>query len=214
MRSIDRAALDAVLFDLDGTLWDSAAGVSQAWQRALERRPPFREPITETEFRSCMGLCIDEIGKKIFPTLPEAERDSLIRECLEEEHRWLRQVGGRVYGRVEETLSLLSRKLKLCVVSNCEAGYIENFFAITGLSGYFADHISFGETGRHKSDNARLIMERNRFQAPVFVGDTVLDREAARLTGMPFIYAAYGFGRLDDYDYTIDAFGELTELLL
>lgn len=206
--------VDAIFFDLDGTLWDSAAGVSLAWQRAVERSGYQRSPITEEEFRNCMGMRIDDIGKKLFPDLPEAQRNALVRECLKEEHELLRQVGGQVFPGVEPTLCRLQERFPLCVVSNCELGYIENFFAITGLGRYFADHISFGATNKHKGHNTRLLMDRHGFRSPIFVGDTVLDREAARLNDIPFVYAAYGFGDLDEYDYRIETFSELMGLLV
>ncbi len=214
MLSIDLSRLDAVLFDLDGTLWDSAAGVSQAWQRALERRPPFREPITEAEFRSLMGMRIDDIGKKLFPALAPAAQEALVRECLAEERVWLKKAGGKVYPGVAETLAQLAAGYRLCLVSNCETGYIENFFDLTGLGPYFSDWITFGETKQNKGENIRLIMARNRFQAPVFVGDTALDQAAAGENNLPFIYAAYGFGSLTAYDEQITAFSQLTDLLL
>ena len=39
--------------------------------------------------------------------------------------------------------------------------------------------------------------ERLGLQAPVYVGDTVLDYEAAKAAGVPFIHAAYGFGKVE-----------------
>ena len=37
-------------------------------------------------------------------------------------------------------------------------------------------------------------MERNRITSAAYVGDTQGDLEAARLAGIPFVWAAYGFG--------------------
>ena len=44
---------------------------------------------------------------------------------------------------------------------------------------------------------------------PVYVGDTTGDKESADYGGIPFIYAAYGFGNVEGADYTINDFKEL-----
>ncbi len=46
----------------------------------------------------------------------------------------------------------------------------------------------------------------------MYVGDTQGDRNAARLAGIPFVYASYGFGNVEDYDYKIDRFPELVDM--
>ena len=44
----------------------------------------------------------------------------------------------------------------------------------------------------------RLIVERNGLQSPVYVGDTQWDCDAATAAGVPFIFAAYGFGHVEN----------------
>ena len=117
---------DAILFDLDGTLWDSAPSVSGSWQRALQRfAPELRPPITADEVRSCMGMRIDELGCRLFPMLDDDARAELLSQCLMEEDAALRQEGGILFPAVPETLAELHKTYKLCVVSNCQYGYIE-----------------------------------------------------------------------------------------
>ena len=207
--------LDAVLFDLDGTLWDSSAGVAASWSRALAREAPgLRGPISDLEFHSCMGLPIPEIGAKVFPMLEGRERDRLVEACLACEEEWLHENGGTVYPRVEETLAILSRHYPLGLISNCQCGYIENFFRLTGLGRYFSDFESYGATGLQKADNIRLVMERRGWGAACYIGDMILDLMAARQAGLPFVYCSYGFGDLTEYDRRVDSFEELLPLLV
>lgn len=208
------SGLDAVLFDLDGTLWDSTVGVAASWTRGLQRLAPgLREPITDLEFRSCMGLRIPDIGAKLFPMLRGECRERLIKACLEEEEEWLRSAGGVVYDGVEDTLAALSRDYSLGLVSNCQQGYIENFFRLTGLGRFFNDHESYGATGLRKADNLRLVVERNNFKRACYVGDMHIDRDAAAGAGLPFVYCRYGFGDLPDCQYNIDCFSQLLDIL-
>ena len=63
-----------------------------------------------------------------------------------------------------------------------------------------------------KGENIQLLMERNGVEGAVYVGDTQGDREAAELAGIPFVYAAYGFGDANGYDHRIERFDGLLEL--
>jgi len=64
-----------------------------------------------------------------------------------------------------------------------------------------------------KGENIKLIIERNNLINPVYVGDTDGDLKASRFAGIPFIYAQYGFGEANEYDYMINSFEELLKLL-
>ena len=60
--------VQAILFDLDGTLWDSSEGVLKSWNQVLEMHPECgRGPITQEELNGCFGLPMTEIAAKLFP---------------------------------------------------------------------------------------------------------------------------------------------------
>ena len=52
-----------ILFDLDGTLWDSSAEVVDSWLLALADYPQIRKQITREAIQSVMGKVMDEIGE-------------------------------------------------------------------------------------------------------------------------------------------------------
>ena len=120
---------------------------------------------------------------------------------------------GALYPRLEETLAALSARWPLYVVSNCQEGYIESFFAGNGTGGYFTDWECYEATRRPKGENIRLVMERNGLAHSIYVGDTQGDSQAARQAGIPFVLARYGFGDTEDYDTAIDHFAQLVELM-
>lgn len=205
---------DSILFDLDGTLWDTTDIVAQAWNKVLENEDGITTRVTGAKLRSLFGRPLLEIASIIFPELSKEEQVDLINRCCEEEHRALEKTPGILYPKLEETLDALSKKYPLCIVSNCEAGYIELFLQVTGLTKYFSDHICPGDTGMGKGDNNLAIVKRNNFQAPVYVGDTLGDANAAAYAEIPFVFAAYGFGEVTDYYAKVDSFAELKTLLL
>lgn len=203
--------MDSVIFDLDGTLWDSTVNVTCAWNRRLKELK--EREVTEEEIRSLTGLQVHEIGKKLFPHVSEERLEHLLHVCGQEECRVLAEEGGELYDRLEDVLQALAEKYKLFIVSNCQAGYIEAFFAYHQLGKYFVDYENPGRTGLSKGENIKLLMERNKLQNPVYVGDTEGDRQAAEYAGIPFIYARYGFGEVRKYDHAVERLDQLLELL-
>ena len=57
----------AIIFDMDGTLWNSAQGVADSWNEVLKAEGIDREPLTKEDFYSVMGQTMDKIALKFFP---------------------------------------------------------------------------------------------------------------------------------------------------
>lgn len=200
--------IDSIIFDLDGTLWDSVDSVVKVWNEVLA--DVGFEPIMDyKKLSGCMGMLIDQIIKELFPTATNEQAEMIMSECLKREQSMLSKLGGKLYPSVEDTLSVLFDKYKLFIVSNCQNGYIQAFFKAHGLKKYFVDYECAGRTGMCKGDNIKLIIERNRLQSAVYVGDTVLDYEAACHADIPFVFAEYGFGNCEKYDLKLERFSDL-----
>lgn len=203
--------IDGIIFDLDGTLWDSTDIVLKAWNHALKDNKTVHM-ISREQLQSVMGLQLPEIGKKYFPDVPEKERMEIMKHCSDTECDFIRKEGGRLFPNIEETLEELSQKYPLYIVSNCQCGYIEAFLYYHKLCHYFDDIECAGNTRLHKGENIKLIMDRNQIKNPIYVGDTKGDYEAAEIASVPFVYAAYGFGEVPNYDYRIDNVRELLKI--
>lgn len=204
--------VDSIIFDLDGTLWDATREVTHAWQTAAAAFGGVPQP-TLADMQSAMGLEIAEIGERLFPALEPARREALLAACCQEECRYLAQHGGRLYEGVKETLGALAERYPLFIVSNCPDGYIQAFLGAHGLDGVIADFECPGRTGKPKSENIRLIVKRNSLARPVYVGDTQKDADSARAAGVPFVFASYGFGEVEEYDERIEQLSELLTLV-
>ncbi|UIR30190.1 HAD family hydrolase [Priestia flexa] len=204
--------MDSIIFDLDGTLWNSIGTVAIAWNEVIKKSNYVEREVTERAFEQTMGLPFQEIAQKLFPELDEQKQKQILAECCEVENAYLEKHGGNLYPQVEETLKELSKKYKLYIVSNCQTGYIEAFYNYHKLDAHFIDFENPGRTGLSKGENIKLIMKRNKLKSPVYVGDTQGDFQAAQYAGIPFVYASYGFGEVEAPDYTIGTFQELKEL--
>lgn len=206
---------DSIIFDMDGTLWDSTPEVAIAFNKVLrEKYPDLNYDVTPQRLKELFGLPLDVIAVKLYTGIDEEYAKQVMKECCKYECEYIAANGARLYDGLEDTLKTLSAKYKLVIVSNCQDGYIEAFFkAYPHLEKYFTDYEHPGRTGKFKADNIRLVVERNRLQRPVYVGDTLSDAKAAAEAGVPFIFARYGFGDVKEYYDVIDSLPELVTKL-
>ena len=205
---------DGVIFDVDGTLWDSTDVVKDAWNRAFIDSGYEDPKITADRLKGLFGLPMEDIIKDVFPEGTKEEIAKLTPVIYGNEDRYLDEHGGKLYPKIIETIEKLSAKVPVFIVSNCQEGYIELFMRKTGCEAFIKDHLCPGDTGLLKADNIRKIVEDHGLKAPVYVGDTVMDRDACDKAGCPFIYARYGFGDVDGAEYVIDSPEELVEMLI
>ncbi len=203
---------DSVIFDLDGTLWDSVRSVVQLWNNALID-VGIEPTMNYDELSKCMGLTMEQILEKVLPFATPEQRDRVRERCINTENEYLSENGGILYDGVEETLAQLKGTHRLYIVSNCQNGYIQAFFKAHGLEKYFYGYECAGRTGKPKGENIRLVVQREGLERPVFVGDTIFDFRAATEAGVPFIFASYGFGDVPEAEMKAEKFRDIPELV-
>lgn len=203
-----------ILFDLDGTLWDSSRQVVESWNVILEQQPDVKRRVTMEDMQGFMGLPMDEIGRRCFQGegLSEERIRKVMKACEEYENEYLQQRGGILFPHLKEVLEQLSKDYFLAIVSNCQVGYIEAFLEYHQLGDYFSDTENFGRTGLQKGDNIRLVCDRNQLDRAVYLGDIQGDYDSACKAGIPFILAGYGFGQVDAEVPVIQSLQELPEV--
>ncbi len=205
--------IDSIIFDLDGTLWDSTDVVLKSWNMGLSEYKEVNKQITKEELKSVMGMQIPQIGATFFPDIDIEVQKKVMERCCTIECDLVRKEGGNLYRNLEETLKILSEKYKLVIVSNCQSGYIEAFLAYHCLEKHFIDIECAGNTGLSKGENIKRVMKRNNLEKSIYVGDTQSDRNAAKLAGIPFVFASYGFGEVDSYEYVIKEISDILNVI-
>lgn len=198
-----------IIFDMDGTLWDSAEGVALSWTEIVNKEYDKNRVITTEDIQGVMGRTMDKIAEALFPELDLEPRLDLLQKCCDYENEYLRIHGGILYPDLEDTFKALQENYDLYIVSNCQAGYIEAFLEHYGFGHYFKDIECYGNNGLQKSENIRNIVERNNLDKAVYVGDIQGDYDATMAAGLPFIHAAYGFGTIAQEVAKIDCFKDL-----
>ncbi|MCQ2507830.1 MAG: HAD family hydrolase [Dorea sp.] len=199
-----------IIFDVDGTLWDSSYEVTVSWNKGLEAETDLGISFTRDQLTKEFGKPMDEIADDIFPGKTREEKNALMDILFRYENAHVVDAPCILYPGLAETFAELSKKYPLYIVSNCQAGYVEAFLENTKLGEYVVDHTCPGDTGMLKGDNILFIMEKYGMEKAVYVGDTQGDYNACKHAGIPMIFASYGFGSVDD---KLPEIKELRELL-
>ncbi|MCQ2772102.1 MAG: HAD family hydrolase [Bacilli bacterium] len=200
-----------IIFDLDGTLWDSREGVRIAWNEVYFRYSGIKDKYTPDDIGGVMGLTMEEISHRLFGNFKEVEA-KIAKEAYDYENEYLSKHPSLLFDGELESLEALSKKYDLFIVSNCQVGYIPAFYESMGLKKYFKDEQCYGDNGVSKGENIKILMERNKLAKAFYVGDTLGDEKATRAAGIPFVHAAYGFGIAESPDYTIKEWKELLDV--
>ena len=204
---------DGIIFDVDGTLWDSTDVVKDAWNSAFIESGYDDPKITADRLKGLFGLPMADIIRDIFPKGSPEEIKKLTPVIYGKEDEYLQKSGGKLYPGIIDTIEKIAEEIPVFIVSNCQEGYIELFMEKTGCARFISDHLCPGDTGLLKADNIKKIIKDHSLSHPVYVGDTSLDKEACADAGCTFVFARYGFGDAGECGSVIDSPEELLELL-
>ncbi len=201
----------ALIFDLDGTLWDSTKVVAESW--SLCGKKYFGESfyITEENVKAQMGLPMEEIAKAIAKLTADQEKGKAwAKEAFVYEVEYLADHPGELFPKEEEVLEELKRRgYDLFIMSNCQKGYIEDYLKALKHPEVFKDHICYGDTLLPKHGSIKLLLEKHKIEKAAYIGDTAGDEKETRLIGLPFFFASYGFGKAFSPDATLEEFEDI-----
>jgi len=216
-----------VLYDLDGTLLDTAADIMLALNRALAEHG--WQPMAESDVRRMIGrgglVLVERAAQAQGRTLDERTRTSLVERffhhygTLEER----REAVAQPYpGVLEGVRRLHAAGLRAAVVTNKQHRFAVDLIGRLDMSHYF-DAIVGGDTcERRKPDPQplRFACDSMRLDPAqvVSVGDSINDVKAARAAGIAIVCVTYGYNEGQDprslpCDAFIDSFTELPALL-
>ena len=204
---------ESLIFDIDGTLWDSRAIVAEGYNAQLKEEGLEHLCVDAEVLKTVFGKVNTEIADILFASLPEAERYPLLERCMERENQFLHENECRIgYPKVKETLEKLHEKHRLFIVSNSQCGYPELCIDKLDLGHLISGHLCFGQTLTCKGETIKKLMADHGITSACYVGDTMGDMEASDHAGIPFVYCTFGFGAADHYWKKIASFDELLEL--
>ena len=215
-------AVQAIIFDLDGTLVDSAEDLRAALNRLLADLG--LRPIEPTEIKGMIG---DGVLKLLDRALVAAngdpqQKDALLPRFLEIYHANPATLT-RCYPRVAETLEALRRKeFGMAVVTNKPVFATNKILQALGLAEFFPMVVGGDSVQQRKPHPAPLLEAARQLQVDIgqalMVGDNIHDVEAARAAGMRCVAVTYGYHHRPpsefNADHLIDRFDELLPLVI
>lgn len=209
---------DVLLFDLDGTLVDSAGGIAAALTHLRAERGA--GPIDRDTVRPWISLGADVLVARALDTHAREPAVDLARfrailsdlptdpDCL--------------YPQVEETLDLLARAgFAMAVITNKPEGLSRALLTDLDLARWFVTVVGGDTTPRAKPDPApmchALAALGARPEQAMLIGDSAVDAAAARTFAMPFLLfgGGYGAGECDPANVAgrFASFGDLPALI-
>lgn len=203
---------DSYIFDMDGTLWDAVDSYCRVWNVTIEQTGTKAPEVTRKALAGLMGKPLNAIYDVLITDA--TDRKAFMDALAQNESDMLPLLGGKIYPGVRETLTELHRSgAKLFMVSNCQESGLPGFLKFTDLGHLFTDTLSYGQTGCEKDVNIASLVKRYNLQSAVYVGDTQGDCTSTHLAGLPFVWAAYGFGgNVAQADYTINSISDLLKI--
>ena len=195
---------DLVMFDLDGTLVETAPEIMDAVNDTLAR---FDLPLVSQQQvndwigHGTLSLLVDAVAFATGRPPDEVRASELLRTMVGEYNVFYgRRCGTRshLYPKVRETLEALrAQGTRLAVVTNKEGRYTQVVLAAHQLGGLFDAVISGDTLVTKKPDPAGVSHCLAQFgvtpERALFVGDSSIDAATARAAGVPVWLLPYGY---------------------
>ncbi len=204
-----------IIFDLDGTLFNSETSVLPAVQEALKN---IGLPASKVDFiLSLMGEETRNFCTKLLSSYGKEgmeKYDDFLKALWVSEAKHIK-INGELYDGIRDILEKLSVQGHiLTICSNATTEYIDYVLETQGIGKYF-DLIKSAESMTDKGAGVKELMESVEHSKAVMVGDRTHDLEAARVNSIPFIGVLYGYGReeIRDAEYAVKYPVDIAEII-
>ncbi|WP_180144401.1 HAD-IA family hydrolase [Acinetobacter sp. YH12052] len=193
------SAIKLVIFDWDGTLFDSVGQIVESLKFAADQ---FSQPLTDADAKSIIGLGLPEVAQRLFPTVPELHSDILQSYA---DHYVAHSKGDIWFEGVADMLQeLRDAGLQLAVATGKSRKGLDRVLAQTQSHELFCATRAASET-KSKPDPlmlAEILAETGlRADQAIMVGDTSYDLEMALNIQMPRVGVSYGVHTVETLQY-------------
>ncbi|MDE7395531.1 MAG: HAD hydrolase-like protein [Clostridiales bacterium] len=201
------------IFDMDGTLFDTGAGIKDCVRYALSvlNAPP----LSEAQLNTFIGPSLFDSFSR---TAKLSAEDATRAVALYREKYAVTGLESAVpYNGVLDMLSMLARKgVLLSIASAKPKVFVDKLLQVYGITDMFAC-VCAPDFAKTNSDKSALISAAAVSPRSVMVGDTRFDVEGAKKAGFPVIAVLYGYGKkseLQAADYLAESPARVADLLL
>ena len=202
-----------LIFDLDGTLWETLDTTLEAANMIAKENPEVKEITMDIVIRG-MGLSSKDNAFNYMPYLNEEKGLYYIGKISARNFELIKEKGAHIYDGVSDTIKKLSQKYKLGIVTNNYDEYAKIFLDKSNLGPYFTDYMGAATYSISKGEAIKRMVNKYHEKENYYVGDIKKDMEAATEAGINFIHAKYGFEPNFDSPLSINDIRELENLKL
>ena len=205
---------ESIIFDIDGTLWDSRALIAEGYNIQLRKEGLHHLQTNADVLLQLFGKTMSDIADNLFPEFAPEDRYALMDRCIASEDAYLNEhpCDTIAYPDIPTTMEVLAKEHRLFIVSNGQKGYPQLAARKLKVDHLISGYLSYGDTGTEKGETIRILMKNHGITDAVYVGDTQGDYEATVAAGIDFIWADYGFGKPQSCNDTIHCFKDLLNL--
>ena len=196
---------DALIFDMDGTLWDAVETYTLAWNEYFKRRG-LSTFLTKSGLDALMGLEEQKFLEIVLPDFTHEDRKSCYKEVIQLQYDLIDEIGGHIYPGVQKYLPLLHKKYQLFIVSNCPKNTIQHFMKFARIEHLIKSSLSHGQNYKPKHENISSLIVDNNLKNPRYIGDTQGDMIQSQKAEVPFVFMTYGFGTCNNFEKSFDDF--------
>jgi phosphoglycolate phosphatase len=195
--SASAGAIGAVIFDLDGTLVDSAGEIHEALARAFRERR--LEPLARAEVERLIGRGVPSLVERALAmrAVDTANIDPMVRS-FEAHYARIVGTGAMLFpGAVEGLRVLRDARRKLAVVTNKPRAFTQQLLASLGILEFFTAIVAGDDGVTRKPAGDMLVAACARMgsepRETLMLGDSETDVRAARAAGCPVWCVPYGY---------------------
>jgi phosphoglycolate phosphatase len=202
--------IEAIVWDLDGTLVDSAPDLTTALNSVLDKRGFFTHSLETV--RGMIGAGVPKLVERGFNAvgmrLDAAQLDQLVR-IFKEEYKACATAQTRPYPDVVETLEIIrNMNIPMGVCTNKPEAFTHQILKGLGLSGFFSSVVGGDTTSERKPDPLPLLTCIEGLAATpdvsLMIGDSVHDIHAARMAGVLVGAVPWGYRSMPVEDLGAD----------
>ncbi len=208
---------DAVVFDLDGTLIDSAPDIARALNRTLAHFG--RTPLTVAQVRTMVGdgaaMLVRHAFRATGGELADDEAQAVLRDYLDTYFDETAEPSCLYPGVAETLRALAGQGVRLGLCTNKPERISRKLLDLLDLAPLMGAVCGGDTLPQRKPDPAPLVwvVERLGGGRAAMVGDNANDVRAARGAGLPVVAVSYGYPRMPvadlGADLVIDRFADL-----
>ena len=205
----------AVIFDLDGTLLNSAADLTAALNHVLRREG--REALSLEQTYPLVGGGAEPLLRKALSLSDDERCDDLVKHFLDYYEAHLVDESTLYEGTLPLLEALRASSIKVGLCTNKPLHLTTRITAALGLDDFLDGIIGYEVGGTRKPDPAHLQKALDLLgvtaNTAMLVGDSMSDVCAADALGVMMVFASYGYGSLDDEARVAHTIGHVGEVM-